>query len=46
MIAAMETFHRVFTGAAPLRQAGGAGLALADRLEGAKRQVMRHALGL
>lgn len=46
MIAAMETFHRVFTGAAPLRQAGAAGLAVADHLTGAKRQVMRHALGL
>lgn len=46
MIAAMETFHHVFTGAAPLRFAGAAGLALAERLEGAKRQVMRHALGL
>lgn len=46
MIIAMETFHHVFTGPAPLRQAGAAGLAVADRLEGAKRQVMRHALGL
>ncbi|MGM0534907.1 MAG: UbiH/UbiF/VisC/COQ6 family ubiquinone biosynthesis hydroxylase [Pseudomonadota bacterium] len=46
MITAMETFHHVFTGPAPLRQAGGAGLAVAERLAGAKRQVMRHALGL
>nr|WP_298249309.1 FAD-dependent monooxygenase [uncultured Halomonas sp.] len=46
MIAAMETFHHTFTGAAPLRHAGGAGMAVADRLEGAKRAVMRHALGL
>jgi 2-octaprenyl-3-methyl-6-methoxy-1,4-benzoquinol hydroxylase len=46
MIAAMETFHHVFTGAAPLRHAGGAGLSVAERLAGAKRQVMRHALGL
>ncbi|QFU00256.1 2-octaprenyl-3-methyl-6-methoxy-1,4-benzoquinol hydroxylase [Halomonas sp. THAF5a] len=46
MIAAMETFHRVFTGTAALRRAGAAGLAVADRLTGAKRQVMRHALGL
>ncbi|ERS91055.1 MULTISPECIES: FAD-dependent monooxygenase [unclassified Halomonas] len=46
MIAAMETFHHVFTGAAPLRHAGAAGLALAERLEGAKRAVMRHALGV
>ncbi|WP_311946801.1 UbiH/UbiF/VisC/COQ6 family ubiquinone biosynthesis hydroxylase [Halomonas piscis] len=46
MIAAMETFHRVFTGAAPLRHAGAAGMAVAERLEGAKRAVMRHALGL
>ncbi|MDR9439968.1 MAG: UbiH/UbiF/VisC/COQ6 family ubiquinone biosynthesis hydroxylase [Halomonas sp.] len=46
MIAAMETFHHVFTGPAPLRDAGAAGLAVAERLEGAKRQVMRHALGL
>ena len=46
MIAAMSTFHRVFTGAGPLRQAGAAGLAVADRLDVAKRQVMRRALGL
>lgn len=46
MLTAMETFHHVFTGPAPLRQAGGAGLAVAERLAGAKRQVMRHALGL
>lgn len=46
MIAAMETFHHVFTGAAPLRHAGAAGMAVAERLEVAKRAVMRHALGL
>lgn len=46
MIAAMETFHHTFTGATPLRHAGAAGMAVADRLEGAKRAVMRHALGL
>jgi len=46
MMAAMETFHHVFTGPAALRHAGAAGLAVAERLGGAKRQVMRHALGL
>lgn len=46
MIAAMDTFHHVFTGPAPLRHVGATGLAVAERLEGAKRQVMRHALGL
>ncbi|MGM0981882.1 MAG: UbiH/UbiF/VisC/COQ6 family ubiquinone biosynthesis hydroxylase [Pseudomonadota bacterium] len=46
MITAMETFHRVFTGPEPLRHVGAAGLAVAERLGGAKRQVMRHALGL
>jgi 3-demethoxyubiquinol 3-hydroxylase len=46
MIAALETFHHVFTGPAPLRHAGAAGLALAGHLGTARRQVMRHALGL
>ena len=46
MIAAMTAFHRVFTGAGPLRRAGATGLAVADHLSGAKRQVMRRALGL
>ncbi|MDN3523071.1 FAD-dependent monooxygenase [Halomonas ramblicola] len=46
MIAATEAFHRVFTGAGPLRRAGAAGLSVAERLGGAKRLVMRQALGL
>ncbi|WP_163557681.1 UbiH/UbiF/VisC/COQ6 family ubiquinone biosynthesis hydroxylase [Halomonas sp. NO4] len=46
MIAAMESFHHLFTGAAPLRQAGAAGLAVAERLGPAKQRVMRYALGI
>ncbi|MGM0701596.1 MAG: UbiH/UbiF/VisC/COQ6 family ubiquinone biosynthesis hydroxylase [Pseudomonadota bacterium] len=46
MMAAMETFHRLFTGPSPLRQAGAAGLAVAEHLGTAKQGVMRRALGI
>ncbi|SDM91555.1 2-octaprenyl-3-methyl-6-methoxy-1,4-benzoquinol hydroxylase [Franzmannia pantelleriensis] len=46
MIAATELLHRVFTGAAPLRRLGSAGLAVTQRLPLAKRLMMRQAMGL
>jgi len=46
MMAATETFHRVFTGGEGLRSAGSAALALAERLPQAKQWMMRRALGI
>lgn len=46
MMAATESFHRVFTGGEGLRRAGSAALALAERLPQAKQWMMRRALGL
>ncbi|MGY4877399.1 UbiH/UbiF/VisC/COQ6 family ubiquinone biosynthesis hydroxylase [Vreelandella aquamarina] len=46
MIAATESFHHLFTGAAPLRRLGDASLQLAERFPLAKRMMMQQANGL
>ena len=46
MITATESFHHLFTGAAPLRRLGDASLQLAERFPLAKRMMMQQANGL